>query len=86
MNNRLNAAERRHLERVKSLPCGVCGAPPVSEAHHIEQHKQWICIPLCQECHTGRGGIHREKHMWRVYKATELSVLDDTIRKLMEGA
>lgn len=85
MNNTLNAAERRHLARVKSLPCGVCGAEAPSEAHHVEQHRQFTTIPLCPDCHRGsHNGLHGQKRMWAIHKATELSVLNDTIRKLLE--
>ena len=82
MNNRLNARERRHLLAVKELPCGVCGAPGPSDAHHIEQGLQFTCIPLCKDCHQGsHNGIHGRRAIWNVTKKTELSVLNDTIEK-----
>lgn len=52
---RLTPKQRKHLATIKSMPCGVCGAEGDTEAHHIEQHKQYLCIPLCSDCH--RGGI-----------------------------
>ncbi len=82
MNSRLTDADRRHLARVKDLPCGVCGEPGPSEAHHIEQGLHYTCIPLCPECHRGSGGWHGTKALWRVRKLTELDVLNDTIRRL----
>ena len=86
MNNKLTPSERRHLQKVKSLPCGVCGAAGPSDAHHIEQHKQYLCIPLCRDCHQGsHNGIHGEKRIWSVYKKTELSVLNDTIKTLLDN-
>ena len=85
MNNKLNAAERRHLARVKELPCSVCDAPGVSEAHHIEQGLQFTCVALCPDCHRGSGGWHGTKAHWRVRKMGELDALNVTIRRLLDG-
>lgn len=85
VNNKLTPAERRHLARVKELPCGVCGEPGPSDAHHIEQHLQYLCIPLCKDCHQGSfNGIHGQARIWSVYKKTEEIVLNDTIRRLLD--
>lgn len=85
MNNKLTAKERRHLARVKELSCGVCDRSGPSDAHHIEQGMQYTCIPLCADCHRGHfNGIHGQRRIWSVMKKTELTVLNDTIRKLME--
>ena len=85
MNNKLTAAERRYIQRIKEMSCGVCGAAGPSDAHHIEQHKQYLCIPLCKDCHQGsHNGIHGQKRMWSVMKATEMSVLNDTIAKVLD--
>lgn len=82
----LTVKSREHLAKVKSLPCGVCGAAPPSDAHHIEQGLHYLCIPLCKDCHQGsHNGIHGRRSMWNVLKKTELSVLDDTVRKLGEA-
>lgn len=83
MNNKLTARERRHLAAVKELPCGVCGAFGPSDAHHIDQGYQYLCIPLCKDCHQGSfNGIHGQRRIWNVMKKTELTVLNDTIEKL----
>lgn len=85
MLNRLSAKERTHLARVKELPCSVCDAAGPSEAHHIEQHKQYTCIPLCESCHRSSfNGIHGQARIWKVLKKTEMSCLNDTIKKLLE--
>lgn len=87
MNNRLTKAERAHLARIKSMPCAVCGHPPISEAHHVRQHLQYTCIPLCASCHrSGHNGVHGQSHIWRVLRKDELSCLNDTVRALVEGA
>lgn len=84
MNNQLSAAEKRHIAKIKEMPCGVCGASAPSDAHHIEQHRQFTAIPLCRDCHQGaHNGIHGQKRIWNVLKKTELSVLNDTIRRLL---
>lgn len=83
MNNKLTAIERLHIAKIKEMPCGVCGQAGPSDAHHIEQHKQYLCIPLCKDCHQGsHNGIHGRKSIWNVLKKSELSVLNDTIRAL----
>lgn len=84
MNNRLNDRERKHLAKVKEMACAVCNASGPSEAHHVEQGLQYTCIPLCADCHRGsRNGFHGERAMWKLNKATELTCLDWTIRRLM---
>lgn len=82
MLNKINPAERRYLAWVKEQPCGVCEQPGPSDAHHIEQHHQYLCIPLCKDCHQGSfNGIHGQRRIWKVKKLTELTVLNETIRR-----
>jgi hypothetical protein len=84
MNNKPTLKERNHLARIKEMGCGVCGAAGPSDAHHIVQHEQYLCIPLCKDCHQGSfNGIHGEKRIWNVYKVDEMSVLNETIRSLV---
>jgi hypothetical protein len=84
MNNQLTQTEKKHLAAVKELPCGVCGKQGETEAHHIQQHLQYTCIPLCTDCHRGNfNGIHGQKRIWNVLKKTELTVLNETIKKLV---
>ena len=84
MNNKPTAKERNHLAKIKEMKCGVCGAAGPSDAHHIVQHEQYLCIPLCKDCHLGSfNGIHGEKRIWNVYKLDELSVLNETLRELL---
>ena len=87
MNNQLTPKEKKHLQSVKELRCGVCGVSGPSDAHHIEQGLQYVCIPLCKDCHQGAfNGIHGQQRIWKVLKKTELTVLNDTIRQLIERA
>ncbi|MCW7541454.1 hypothetical protein OOT46_26960 [Aquabacterium sp. A7-Y] len=82
----ITCAELAHLQRVKGLPCSVCGVPGPSEAHHIEQGQHLTVIPLCEDCHRGSiNGFHGQRRMWLLTKKTELSCLNETIRKLYAG-
>jgi hypothetical protein len=58
-----------YLDKVRSLPCCVCGAPPRSEAHHLKSAgrrgmgqkaaNRWS-VPLCSEHHTkGTDAVER---------------------------
>lgn len=84
-------AEKRHMDRVAQLPCGVCGDYGV-QLHHIretlgmgQRASHWLVIPLCPSCHTGPYGIHGDRSMLKIMKADELSLLADTIHKLEVG-
>ena len=83
----MNLKEREYIGRVKLLPCGNCGASPPSSAHHIIENGtrvgHYATIPLDYECHQGNQGIHGDKTLWRITKNTELSILADTIKKLV---
>lgn len=87
------AAEKRHMDRVAKLPCGVCGADGV-ELHHIIQGRtpgmrspDALVIPLCPDCHRGpHNGIHGLRRIWEVYKLDEHDVLANTILILYGGS
>jgi hypothetical protein len=82
----ISANARKYLERIKSMPCGVCDAPAPSEAHHIKQGLHFVCIPVCASCHRdGFNGWHGQRRMWKVMKKDELIVLSETIEKLARG-
>ena len=62
----------------------MCNADGPSDAHHVVQHSQYLCIPLCKDCHMGPfNGWHGQKRIWNVKKLTELDVLNATIRGLV---
>jgi hypothetical protein len=84
VNNSMTTKERRHVGRVKELPCSVCDAPGPSEAHHLEQGEQYLCIALCPDCHRGPIlGWHGQKRAWQVRKMDELKALAVTIRRML---
>lgn len=85
-----NAAQKRHLARVKTLPCSCCGQSAPSDAHHIREGQgmgqrasDWLAIPLCKSCHQGSNGIHGDRSMLRILKTDELGLLAKTIEMLV---
>jgi hypothetical protein len=86
MNNTLTAKEKKHLARVKELPCSVCDASGPSDAHHVKQHRQYTCVALCKDCHQGAiMGWHGQKRMWSLKKMDEIDALNITIARLLES-
>lgn len=84
----MTAAERRHVEIIKAMPCAVCahGSMP-SEAHEIEQGQWFTSIPLCADCHRGpHNGLHGRRAIWNVKKLTEMICLNKTIAEIMRKA
>jgi hypothetical protein len=83
------AAEKRHLDKVSSQPCALCGAMPV-EVHHILEGRikgrksgHWTAIPLCPCCHRDSSlGIHGRQDMLRIHKVTELELLGQTLERI----
>lgn len=85
MNNSPTAKEKKHLARVKELPCSVCDASGPSDAHHVKQHRQYTCVALCKDCHQGSVmGWHGQKRMWSLKKMEEIDALNITIQRLLE--
>lgn len=81
---------RSHLQRIKELPCGLCGQDAPSSAHHIREGQgmaqkasDYLAIPLCYACHQGPKGLHGDRSLWRVYRKEELDVLAETIARLV---
>lgn len=85
-------SEITHFERIKSMPCSLCGASEPSDAHHILEGRTpgrksptYTAIPLCKSCHQdSHNGIHGNQAMWRVMRKTELQCLSETIETLLE--
>lgn len=84
MNNTLTSKQREHIGRVKELPCSVCDSPAPSDAHHIKQNSQYVCVALCKDCHQGSfAGWHGQKRAWIQRKMDELDALNITIERLV---
>ena len=78
------AAERRHVIRVKELPCSVCDAAGPSECHEIKQGQWFTSVALCADCHRNSVmGIHGQKRAWAIRKMDELDALAVTIERLL---
>lgn len=76
--------EREHVERVKALPCAVCGAAGPSEAHEIRQGDWYTSVALCADCHRGPVlGLHGQRRAWAVRKLDELGALNRTLQALL---
>ena len=66
------AAAKRHMGRVKQLPCVICHRPGPSDAHHVfhgrygsARASDFETIPLCKEHHqSGPEAIHNAKETW----------------------
>lgn len=83
MNNNVTPKEREYLGWLKQQSCALCGATGPSDAHHVRQHRQYLCLPLCRECHQGAfNGIHGQQRLWKVKKVDELDLLNEHIRLL----
>lgn len=81
--------ERAWVRMVKLQPCALCGsgggeAAP-SEAHEIRQGLWFTALALCAECHRGSNGWHGNKSLWRIRKADELSILNETIEAVVRS-
>jgi len=79
-------AERDHIERVKNLPCAICGGfQGASDCHEIKQGQWFTSISLCRDCHMGsRNGIHGQKIMWKLKKMDEIDALAATLAMIFD--
>jgi len=76
------AVEKRHIARVKSLPCSVCDAPGPSEAHEQKQGAWFTSVALCSECHRDDNmGWHGQRRAWKIRKMEIGDALDITLRR-----
>lgn len=83
----MTTAEREHVNRVKLLPCAVCGAAGPSEAHEIIQGAWYLSVALCPDCHRNPLlGLHGQKRAWAIRKLDELGALNITLAALQRAA
>lgn len=92
----MSNAAKRHLSRVASLGCIVCwrmdfGETP-AQIHHprfavgmSQRASDWLAVPLCQEHHLGKSGVHGDRSSLRAIKADEPDLLAWTIQRLNGG-
>lgn len=79
-----SAQERRHIERVASLPCVVCGSEEGSEVHEPEQGLWFASIALCPACHRGSDGWHGTRKRWTLRKMDEIKAINATVKGVYE--
>lgn len=83
MNYR-NQKLKDYIERIKSLPCVVCGAYPPNDCHHVKEGDRrvgdFLVMPLCRTCHDQEPN----GPMWKIYKMTEKKALENTNRMMFE--
>ena len=79
-----NLAERKHILRIKEMPCIVCDKAGPSDAHELTQGAWWTCLPLCKVCHMHPVyGFHGARRSWKLRKLDELGALNLLIPKLL---
>lgn len=87
------AAAKAHIQRVKELPCVVCGKTGPSDAHHVisgryGQRKacDFDTIPLCKRHHQhGPDAIHENKAAWEQANGPDYSYLKN-VRNALNAA
>ena len=85
------AAGRRHIARVKALPCVVCGRAGPYDAHHVIHDRLTVprddfrTIPLCKAHHQdGPDAIHNGKTTWAERYGMDFDYLPAVERQLKE--
>jgi hypothetical protein len=83
-----DAFEKKWMDMVASLGCLICGRP--TQLHHPrfghgmgERAEHTLVIPLCPDCHTGAFSIHKTPKQFQAVHGDELSMLAETIRRVV---
>ena len=90
----MTVKERRHYERVASLPCVLCtalGRETVGvHVHHLRagtggaRKAPWpLTAALCPNCHTGTHGVHGDRQLLRQAKCDEVDLVAWTLERLL---
>ena len=84
----MTSRAHRHLSRVASLSCVLCGSKPV-QVHHLREGQgmsqrasDFLTVALCPECHQGANGLHGNRSLLRIRHLEELDLLALTIEAL----
>ncbi|HEL5572159.1 TPA: hypothetical protein UOK25_000895 [Stenotrophomonas maltophilia] len=76
----ISLAATARLGVIKGLLCNVCGAPALSDTHHINKGQHFVGEALRKDW--GQGwvtGCHGQKVIRRICKADELLALNVTL-------
>ena len=81
-----------HAHKVSQLPCACCEQEIPVQLHHVREGQgmgqragDFLIIPLCPECHTGKHGFHGDRWAINSKKKSEMSMLNDTLVKCYGG-
>lgn len=86
---------KEHMGRLAEMGCICCEMLGQSQqgrtyVHHLregvgmaQRQSDYIAIPLCHECHQGKGGIHGDRTYLRMLKMTEIDLLAATLEALL---
>ena len=79
--------ERRHMSRVASMGCLICGGE--ASLHHIREGQgmsqrasNYLVVPLCRDHHQGKISIHGSPDQFKAVYGSEYDLLAETIRRL----
>lgn len=76
--------ELTYFEKIQQMNCGVCGEEGPSIGHQIKPDSKYLTVPLCNDCLNGSfNGWHGQRRIWSVMKKDEMSVLNDTLDRLL---
>lgn len=91
MKNRSHQEIAYH-EALAERPCVLCELLCQDQVgrttiHHIREGQgmsqrasHWLVVPLCEDCHQGKGGVHGDRSLLRIAKVEELDLLAITIQ------
>lgn len=82
MTKKPNKTESQRILAVKQMPCIICNAPPINDAHHITEYGSRLghlfILPLCERDHRGdRGFSGINRSYWDKSLANQLKLLEE---------
>jgi len=89
---RVEVLDRKHLDRMRDVPCLICGKLPSDPAHLRLGHAAGIgekprddwALPLCHEHHMESHGGEGEAAFWRDKLGRDKYLLADLLRARAE--
>lgn len=92
----MTKSEKVYMDKVARQSCALCyllGTDSQGvQLHHVregqgkgQRAQNWLVIPLCPSCHTGKNGIHGDKSLLKIAKVDEMDLLSITIQRNFEA-